>query len=141
MKTLQILCPAGIYAVAALTCLVSCTFDNIGDPFGKTVWTSEEVPLGPFEISTLTLEFYSDGRVAIRMTGSEYAPEIPATKTINGKYFADGDSAVLEKLSTVFDNYNITFIKANLSGDILFLLWQVNDSVYPFTTALRRVTR
>jgi hypothetical protein len=87
------------------------------------------------------LEFYSDGKVAIRMTGSEYAPEIPATRTIDGKYLVDGDSAVLEKLSTVFDNYNITFIKANLSGDILFLLWQVNDSVYPFTTALRRVTR
>ena len=140
MKRLYILCPATISVVVALTFFVSCIFDWIGDKFNKTVWTCEEVPLGPFEVSQITVEFYSDGKVAIKLTGAEYAPEIPTVKTIRGTYSPDGDSAVLQKLTTTYDNYNITFIQANMSGHTLFLLWQVNDSVYPFTTAMRRVT-
>ena len=126
--------------MVAMTFFVSCIFDWIGDKFHKTVWTCEDVGLGPYEISEITLEFYNDEKVSIKLTGMEYAPEIPTVKTIRGTYSPDGDSAILEKLSTTYDNYKISFIKATLSGNTLFLIWQANDSEYPFTTGMRRVT-
>ena len=147
MKTSYIFSPAMFSAVAATVLFSSCIFETGRDRFFQTEWYSEEVPLGPFDVSTLTLEFLCDGVVTINTTGikpqadSAQIVDIPDNHSLTGKYHPDDDSAVLEGLSATFGTHTITFIEANRNGDIVFLLWRIEDSVYPFTTALRRVNR
>ena len=140
MKTSHLLCSTGVSAVAAFTCFTSCIFDDIDDMFDETVWTCENVPLGPYEVSEMTVEFYTDGEVSMKLTGVEYAPETPTVKTIHGTYYTNGNSAILQKLSATYDSYNITFIQADMNCSTLFLIWKVNGSEETFTTTMRRMT-
>lgn len=147
MNTAHILSPTVISVVAATSFFNSCIFDSVSDNFYQTRWYSEEAPLGPFNVSTLTLEFLCNGEVILNTTGAtgmsdqDLTTDLSNTYNLSGKYYPYDDTAVLERLSATFGDHTVTFIKANRSGDTLFLLWRIEDSVYPFTTALRRVTQ
>ena len=47
---------------------------------------------------------------------------------------------MLEGLTISLQGREITFIEAHRNDDTLFLLWRVEDSVYPFTTAMHRLS-
>ena len=52
--------PAALAICAAAAFIfTSCIFDAPGDRFYRTLWRSSEVPLGPFSVDKLTLEFLS----------------------------------------------------------------------------------
>ena len=141
--------------MATIFLFTSCIYDASGDKFYRTLWHSEEIPLGPFDVSSLTLEFLCNDGISIKTSYSPdtepYAedersitskPDISATpdiRTIYGRYEPDGTTAVLENLQITLDDIDITFIEAHRSGDTLFLLWRIEDSLYPFTTALHRL--
>ena len=103
------------------------------------------MPLGPFEVSGLIMEFQGDGRVTVRLEMDEGAVEVlGGCVTLSGEYSVDGETAVLHGLNvtlgatieSVVESLDVTFIEAHLSGKTLFLLWRVENAVYPFTTAL-----
>lgn len=141
----------------SMSCLTSCVHEGAGDRFHKTLWYSSEVPLGPFDVTDLTIGFLSDGLVTIRtnssgaVAASEEILESAAGKSfgeestsrarrnICGHYEHNGSTAVLQNLSFTINDIKITFIEAEESGDILFLLWRVEGMLYPFTTALKRI--
>ena len=118
-----------------LTAVNSCVIDCYDDSFSGTSWSSDEVPLGPLEVSELALDFLEDGRVTVRLEWGDASDEL----TLSGEYFDDGQTAVLQGLLTTVRTLDVTFIEAHLSGQTLFLLWRVENAVYPFTTALRRL--
>lgn len=124
-----------VCAVAVFICS-SCISDTQGDRFYKTQWKSDEMPLGPFDINSLTLEFLSNGSVSISLSHED------STTNTFGTYDADELNAVFHNLSVTIQDHEITFIEAHSSGsgssNTLFLLWRIEDSVYPFTTALHR---
>ncbi len=143
--------------LAATLTSTSCIFDSPQvDEFHRTVWKSDKVPLGPFQVSTLTLEFYCNDGVSIRLDEDFI---------ISGTYRSDGGTAIFTDLDVLFENdgkirdsgaestpdddgkdvgqnqeMTVTFIEAHRDGDTLFLLWRVENAVYPFTTALQMVT-
>lgn len=47
-------------------------------------------------------------------------------------------AAVFHDLTMDLQGLTITFVDAQLSGETLFLRWIVENSVYPFTTAMHR---
>lgn len=182
------------HAAAALTIIISCTvtvsciYDTPrGDEFYRTLWKSDEVPLGPFDVSTLALEFLCNDGISVKTAGT--APdsgESDVSRTIYGTYACDGLTATFRDLTlylpmsagdgtisggtaevgtindgTVSDgttdeglidgegttdegqttgDYTVTFIEAHRSGDTLFLLWRVDGMLYPFTTAMHRLS-
>lgn len=125
----------------------SCIYDSpAGDDLYRTLWKSDEVPLGPFDVSSLTLEFLCNGGVSVSLDNG---------LKIYGTYYADGSNATLHNLAAHFgsdwaltsesdsedgSDITITFIEAHRSGDTLFLLWRVQNAIYPFTTALHRLS-
>lgn len=120
-----------LMAVALIS--TSCTFDSPSeDEFYQTLWESSEVPLGPFPIEELTLEFLSNQNVSIQ-TGTD-------ARTIYGRYEYYQTTSVFQNLILKSQGRTITFVDATLSGDILFLRWRIEDSVYPFTTPMHRLT-
>lgn len=155
MKRILLSCLLPI-VMAAMTC-TSCIFDSPqGDEFYRTLWKSEEVPLGPFKVSTLTLEFLCNDGVSIRLDNDFI---------ISGTYKSDGTTATFTNLKAIFETdgrlkgddeaisgddsvsdagqdqeITVTFIEAHRNGSTLFLLWRVQNAAYPFTTALNRVT-
>lgn len=116
-----------------LTTVNSCVIEDYDDSFRGTSWYSDEVPLGPLEVPELMVEFSEDGRVTVSLEGVPYSQE---DVMLSGGYFADGGTAVLQGLLVTVRTLDVTFIEAHLSGDTLFLLWRVENAVYPFTTAL-----
>lgn len=120
----------------ALSCLAlayifeACVFNPVEDEFKETIWTSDQFPLGPFDIATVNLEFL-DGNTVIIYDGSY-------SVIAQGTYQTYGRDAILNNLSITVDNTHITFIEAHLSGGTLFLLWRPDTMLYPFTTALKR---
>lgn len=131
-----------IAASALLVMTASCTLPPSfpDDQFDKTSWASDEVPLGPLKVSSLTLSFDNGDTATITMDDG------PALK---GIYKSDGPIATLSGISARFsengratDNESqaltVTFIEAHLNGNTLFLLWRVENAIYPFTTALTR---
>ena len=120
----------------------SCIYDSPqDDEFYRTLWTSDEVPLGPFEVSSLTLEFLCNECTSITATSSKDSLSGEKdTLTIYGTYHYDGLTAALNGLSIEINGYTLTFIEAHRNHDVLFLIWQAEDIYYPFTTALQRVT-
>ncbi len=159
MKTISNTLTAVLLWSTAVFGFSSCVWEY-PEQFCGTSWQSTEVPLGPFEATTLTLDFLCGGQVCIKTEG------IPSA--IYGSYTIDGDNAILHGVSIKIDGHTITFIDASLSqkqaltgalrptsgtedsgttgsaaagpgagsGCTLFLRWRINDSVYPFTTAL-----
>lgn len=140
MKGLFYCCIALIAVIATVT---TCVFSVSKDAFSGTSWNSDEVPLGPLEVSELTMEFSEDGRVTVSLEwdNDEAVAEAPRTQeevVLSGGYYADGGTAVLQGLLVTIRTLDVTFIEAHLSGETLFLLWRVENAVYPFTTALHR---
>ena len=98
------------------------------ESYTKTKWTSDERPLGPIGVDQLVLSFESGGRVSITFDDNQM---------LEGGYEDDGSTATFSNLQVEIDGFTVTFIEAHLkSEETLFLLWQVEDILYPFTTAL-----
>lgn len=131
--------PAALAICAAAAFIfTSCIFDAPGDRFYRTLWRSSEVPLGPFSVDKLTLEFLCGQSISIE--AEDTTSGIPVKTVRYGTYENDGETAVLEGLSIVLQGREITFMEAHRNDDTLFLLWRVEDSVYPFTTAMHRLS-
>ena len=120
----------GVMAVFGLN---SCIFDNdINDRFYRTLWECTEVPLGPFQADELELEFMCGGTVRLQSAA------LPAP--IYGTFEAAGENAFFQNLTIEIEGHTVTFIDASVSGDTLFLRWRIENSVYPFTTPMHRLT-
>lgn len=128
--------------LVTLILVASCILNKATgeNPFCKTEWISDESPLGPFEVATLTLTFGSGDSAVITLDNGP---------SLKGTYGNDGTTATLSGMDARFSDtgrisdsgdgtITVTFIEAHRNGDTLFLLWRVQDAVYPFTTALRR---
>lgn len=132
---------AALLASGILT--TSCIFDSpCDDEFYRTLWESDEIPLGPFDVSSMTVEFLCNECVEIKTIGN--------SRTIYGTYAFDGMTATFNDLTlylnmtdtegeTIPGDYTVTFLEAHLNGDTLFLLWRVENMLHPFTTALHRL--
>ena len=111
----------------------SCIYESDPDDrFYRTLWECDEVPLGPFQADELVLEFMCDGSVRLQcdaFDGSTY-----------GTYETDGQNAFFQNLVMEIEGYEVTFVDASVSGDTLFLRWRIENSVYPFTTPMHRLT-
>ena len=110
----------------------SCIFDAPGDKFYRTLWESDDTPLGPFEVKEVTLEFLCENYISLKTDGT--------SMTSYGTYDFNDCTAVFQDLSLELRGHTITFIDAQLSGSTLFLRWRIDDSGYPFTTAMHRLT-
>lgn len=121
-------------AVIVSTIATSCIYDAPGDKFFRTLWTSEGAPLGPFEVSSLTLEFLCEEEVSITIT--DRSRQI--TGYTYGRYSPKNMTAVFEGLRINIQNIEVTFIEAHRDGNTLFLVWKIEDSAYQFTTTLQR---
>lgn len=131
--------PAALAICAAAAFIfTSCIFDAPGDRFYRTLWRSSEVPLGPFSVDKLTLEFLCGQSISIE--AEDTTSGIPVKTVRYGTYENDGETAVLKGLSIALQGSEITFMEAHRNDDTLFLLWRVEDSVYPFTTAMHRLS-
>jgi hypothetical protein len=127
MKRIYLL---GLAAFISLTAFSSCIFEAPGDEFYRTLWISEEVPLGPFEVDELTLEFLCENGISLKTDNS--------TIISYGTYDSNEQTAIFHDLTMDMQGLTITFVDAQLSGKTLFLRWRVENSVYPFTTAMHR---
>jgi len=124
--------------MAAALALTSCIYDSTpGDEFYRTHSKSDEAPLGPFDASQLTLEFLCGEGVSVRTTSASRQSAGPSAF---GTYSFDGPTAVLNNLKIEYSDGTITFLEAHRNGDTLFLLWRVESMLYPFTTAMRRLS-
>ena len=82
------------------------------------------------DVERLVITFENEKQVTIDLDDQE---------EIHGRYASDKTTATLNNLQIEIDGYNVTFIETHMNGeDTLFLLWQVEDMLYPFTTALHR---
>lgn len=141
MKSLvSALCMVG-FLVGTAVCNTMCMYTlPEEDVFDKTVWESEQVPLGPLEVSRLVVTFGRGGEVAVRLDFSPSSARGLSSEIIDGHYEHNGLTAVLQGLDITVQDYSITFIEADFNNeDLIFLLWQVEDILYPFTTSLYRV--
>ena len=130
----------GVMAVFGMN---SCIYESdLNDRFFRTLWECTEVPLGPFQADELELEFMCGGTVRLQ------SDALPAP--IYGTYETDGENAFFQNLTIEIEGYTVTFIDASVSwrgsgqdsgyGDTLFLRWRIENSVYPFTTPMHRLT-
>ena len=134
------LCMTGLLVMTAV-CNTMCMYTLPDeDVFDETVWESEQVPLGPLEISRIVVTFGNSGDVVIRMDYSPSSARGLSSEILEGHYEHNGLTAVLQGLDITVQEYSITFIEADFNNeDLIFLLWQVGDILYPFTTSLYRV--
>jgi hypothetical protein len=120
----------GVMAVFGMN---SCIYESdLNDRFFRTLWECTEVPLGPFQADELELEFMCGGSVRLQ------SDALPAP--IYGTYETDGENAFFQNLTIEIEGHTVTFIDASVSGDTLFLRWRIENSVYPFTTPMHRLT-
>lgn len=120
----------GVMAVFGMN---SCIYESgLNDRFFRTLWECTEVPLGPFQADELELEFMCGETVSLQ------SDALPAPTY--GTYETDGQNAVFHNLAIEIEGYMVTFIDASVSGDTLFLRWRIENSVYPFTTPMHRLT-
>jgi hypothetical protein len=108
----------------------SCIFEEPDDRFYRTLWESTDMPLGPFEIDELTLEFLCGQSVSLKTDSN--------TIIAHGTYSCDDQTAIFSGLIVELDGHIITFIDAERHGDTLFLRWRIENSIYPFTTPMHR---
>lgn len=130
----KLLAPLPIMASAIL--VNSCIYDKPpGDEFYRTLWKSEEVDLGQFEVSSLTLEFLCNDGVSISL-GDEL--------TVYGTYSPEGMTTALNDVSAYIcsggEESSVRFIEATRDGDTLQLIWQSSDSSDPSTTTMHRLS-
>lgn len=125
-------CLVIIPVMATALSTTSCIFEEPNDRFYRTLWESTDVPLGPFEINELTLEFLCGQSVSLKTNSN--------TIIAYGTYSCNDQTAVFSGLTLELEGHIITFIDAERSGDTLFLRWRIEDSVYPFTTSMHRLS-
>lgn len=133
MRRLGSFVGVAVLLAGCLMCTTMCVYTLPGeDVFARTSWESDEVPLGPMDVDRLTISFNGDGSVAISVDET----------LVEGHYdYNDNDAtAVLSGAQLTVDGLDVTFIEADFSNDdLVFLLWRVEDILYPFTTPLHRV--
>ena len=112
--------------------LESCIFDAPGDKFYRTLWECAEVPMGPFDVNELTLEFLCGNAISIKAD--------PSPGIVYGTYETDGETAIFHDLEFEIKGLTVTFVDAMWTGQTLFLRWRVENSVYPFTTSMHRLS-
>lgn len=126
--------------IAATLCNTMCVYIEQGnEQLSGTSWQSDEVPLGPLGVNRMTLEFLDNGKVEITLEmDSQLVADIDVPQeTITGHYEQDALTATFSGISFTLNSINVTFIEAHLStANTLFLLWRIEDILYPFTTAL-----
>ena len=126
--------------IAATLCNTMCVYiEQENEQLSGTSWQSNEVPLGPLGVKTMTLEFLDNGEVEITLElDTQLAADIEEPQeTITGHYDQDALTATFSGISFTLNSINVTFIEAHLSTDnTLFLIWRIEDILYPFTTAL-----
>ena len=116
--------------LAAISCTMCVYIYPDESTYTKTSWMSAERPMGPMDVERLVITFENEKQVTIDLDDQE---------EIHGRYASDKTTATLNNLQIEIDGYNVTFIETHMNGeDTLFLLWQVEDMLYPFTTALHR---
>ena len=130
-KTTRTLTAVALWSTAVFG-LSSCIFDAPGDKFYRTLWECTEDPLGPFEVNELTLEFLCGNAISIK---TDTSPGMAY-----GIYESNGETAVFEGLVIELEGHMITFVDANRTGDTLFLRWRTENSLYPFTTPMHRLS-
>lgn len=122
-----------VVLAGCLVCSTMCVYTLPGeDVFAKTTWESDEVPLGPMDVERLTIAFDGDGEVMLTVDEMR----------IRGHYdYNDNDAtAILSQARIKVDGLAVTFIEADFSNEnLVFLLWRVEDILYPFTTPLHRI--
>lgn len=138
MKCLYKIITAIATCAVAVFALSSCIFDAPGDRFYRTLWKSDEVPLGPFPVDKLTVEFLCGQGICITAEDSSSGTLTKTTRY--GTYETDGHKAIIEGVTMTLWDHDITFIEARLEGKTLFLLWRIEDSVYPFTTPMQHLS-
>ena len=115
--------------IAAVTCTMCVYLHTEYESYTNNKWTSDERPLGPMGVDQLVLSFERNGKVSVALDDDQ---------VLEGVYKDDGSIATFSNLQVEIDGLDVTFIEAHLkSEETLFLLWQVEDILYPFTTALR----
>ena len=122
----------GLAVLISLSISSSCIYEAPGDKFYRTLWNSSQVPLGPLDVDELTLEFHCGDKVTLK-DGSDMI-------IAHGTYFPDDNVAVLQEVVAVIDDITVSFVEAHRNGDTLFLLWRPEDMMYPFTTAMERLS-
>ena len=133
MKTSTNTLTAVTLGVMAVFGLSACIWEgDISARFYGTLWECTEVPLGPFQADELELEFICGETVRLQ------SDALPAPTY--GTYETDGQNAIFQNLMIEIEGYTVTFIDASVSGDTLFLRWRIENSVYPFTTPMHRLT-
>ena len=121
----------GLFLAAASTSTMCVYTYPPEDYYSRSSWTSTDRPLGPFEVEELTLIFEDEGNVMLILDDST---------VLHGEYDHDGTTATLTGLQTEIENITVTFIELHMNGDdTVFLLWQVQKILNPFSTALHRV--
>lgn len=147
--------------MAAALALTSCIYDRPpGDNFYRTLWKSDEVPLGPFDASELTLEFLCNDGVSISLGDGPaiygtYSPDgsvsVLNNLCVSLRPTADPEDGVAENAGAAYDDVasgtavakaiHVTFIEARrLSEDALLLIWQTAGYSNTSTTTMRRLS-
>ena len=133
MRRLGSFVGVAVLLAGCLMCTTMCVYTLPGeDVFARTSWESDEVPLGPMDVERLVISFNEDGSVAVS-----------ADEIVTGGHYDYNDNeaaAVLSGAKITVDGLEVTFIEADFTNDdLVFLLWRVEDILYPFTTPLHRV--
>ncbi len=131
MKRLILSCAAILPLMAAAFATTSCIYDAPGDEFYRTLWKSTPEPLSPYQTGELTVEFLCDNRITVKDGGTIIA---------HGTYASDDHVAAFTGLEPVIDGVRISFLEAHRNGDTLFLMWCPENTVYPFTISLDRLS-
>ena len=124
-------------AIASLTAGIlttSCIHVPLQEnEFYETVWTAEDVPLGPYEINSLTLEFFDDNGLSLC---ADYGEGPERTYKVYGTYGIYGQSATFQGLEMYLKGHFVTFHEAYLQSDGLYLIWRIDNSAHLFTTMM-----
>lgn len=126
MKRTILRCLAIIPIMAAATLSTSCIYDEPDDRFYRTLWTSEEEPLGK-----ITLEF---------LCGNQISVLSPDAAGAFGTYESNGSQAWFEGLTLTYDGLLVTLLSARRNGDTLILTWSSDLSTAPSTTSMHRLS-
>ena len=128
------------FIVGTAVCNTRCMYTFPGENvFAESDWESDAVPLGPLDVSSLSLQFEDGGKVEIKLI-SEDADGGVDVEILDGEYSHNDGAAIFNAISATVDGLEVTFIEADWGNeDVLFLLWRVGDILHPFTTPLHRV--
>lgn len=138
---------AACFILGTAVCSTRCMYTLPGqDIFADSEWKSDEVPLGPLNVSSLDLQFEDDGKVKIELilygaddSAADDDSDVEVL-VVDGEYSHNDGIAIFSSFSIVVDGVAVTFVEADWGNeDVLFLLWRAEDILHPFTTPLQRI--